>query len=154
MSELCCSGCGFLYGDPTWIEAVVSDAVWEKISLNPNHGSGILCIQCIANRCVEMGLADVKVSDMELGMMWFDRDPKTTLVDKIDRASVYYQKKYGEIPNQCFVHPNMLGEDGVDIEGLKVVSSQYMLPNHLWIGVGADLPLAKEQISISQTEGD
>ena len=53
MIDIACIGCGFSYDDPAWIEAVVSDKVFEKITVSPYQGAGILCIQCIARRCVE-----------------------------------------------------------------------------------------------------
>ncbi len=61
MIDIACIGCGFSYDDPAWIEAVVSDKVFEKITVSPYQGAGILCIQCIARRCVEAELEDVRV---------------------------------------------------------------------------------------------
>ncbi len=61
MGKVLCIGCGLPYGDKAWIEAVVADDIWEKISLSPHRGTGILCIQCIARRCVEAELEDVNV---------------------------------------------------------------------------------------------
>ena len=46
-------------------------------------------------------------TEMNTGMLWFDNDPKIDFYVKIMRASEYYQKKYGQIPNVCFVHPSM-----------------------------------------------
>lgn len=57
----CCYDCGFVYGAPGWIEAVVPNDVWELISPNENQGAGILCINCISVRCSEAGLKNVPV---------------------------------------------------------------------------------------------
>ena len=46
---------------------------------------------------------------MNIGMLWFDNDPKVNLDTKIERAAIYYAKKYGKNPTLCFVHPSMLG---------------------------------------------
>lgn len=56
-----CYDCGVLYGSPAWVEAVVSDDVWKRI--NPTHwqGAGILCVNCIAARCIKAGLIGVQV---------------------------------------------------------------------------------------------
>jgi len=45
---------------------------------------------------------------MNIGMLWFDNDPKVNLDTKIERAAIYYAKKYGKNPTLCFVHPSML----------------------------------------------
>ena len=45
---------------------------------------------------------------MNIGMLWFDNDPKAEMNTKIARAGDYYQHKYGKSPNLCFVHPSML----------------------------------------------
>lgn len=71
---------------------------------------------------------------MNAGMLWFDNDPQTDLPAKIDRAAKYYRKKYGEIPNLCFVHPKMVGESKVNGTTLHVETSETILPFHFWIG--------------------
>jgi hypothetical protein len=75
---------------------------------------------------------------MNVGMLWFDNDPRTALAAKISRAADYYRQKYGHIPDLCLVHPSMLGErlDLVDGQAGKVAvrSNRAILPGHLWIG--------------------
>jgi len=90
---------------------------------------------------------------MNIGMLWFDNDPKATLDAKIGRAAAYYREKYGKIPTLCFVNPKMLlngknppglPENGSGFEtqqkrftecGVEVRPNPAVLPNHLWIGV-------------------
>ena len=85
---------------------------------------------------------------MNIGMLWFDNDPKLGLDAKIERAASYYSEKYGKPPTVCFVHPSMIPEidkgDTSDARavkvnassgGLMVRSNQTVLPNHFWIGV-------------------
>lgn len=72
---------------------------------------------------------------MKTGMLWFDNDVKTDLAGKIKQAAIYYQKKYGCLPNVCFVHPSMLKENAPKSQGIEVQSSQMILPNHLWLGI-------------------
>lgn len=99
---------------------------------------------------------------MNIGMLWFDNDPKADLPAKIERAANYYQNKYGKRPTLCFVHPSHLpangngkppapqpdGDEqaqGSEKEGkpiliaanVEVRATRSVLPNHLWIGVGA-----------------
>lgn len=71
---------------------------------------------------------------MKTGMLWFDNDPKAQLSEKVRRAADYYAKKYGQVPNICFVHPSMVGEEIVRTKSLEVRPSGLVLPNHFWIG--------------------
>lgn len=73
---------------------------------------------------------------MKVGMLWFDEDQTSSLQARIDRAVEYYQRKYGARPNLCMVHPRTLEQDGATAAGgVKVCSSNAVLPNHLWLGV-------------------
>ncbi len=62
-NPLRCFDCGTLYGVPEWIETHVPHDIWERIqpTNHENAGAGILCIQCMAKRCVEIGLEDVPI---------------------------------------------------------------------------------------------
>lgn len=60
MNTVTCHDCHLPYGGPAWIEAVVPNEIWSRIS--PTHDDGgILCINCMARRCADMGLEDVPV---------------------------------------------------------------------------------------------
>jgi hypothetical protein len=87
---------------------------------------------------------------MNIGMLWFDNDPRASLDVKVERAAAYYRNKYGKTPTLCFVHPSMLPngskaapqsdsaekeKDGVQAGGLEVRSNRSVLPNHFWIGL-------------------
>ena len=75
---------------------------------------------------------------MNVGMLWFDNDPRTALAAKVSRAADYYRQKYGLVPDVCLVHPSMLGErrDLVEAQTGKVAirPNRAILPGHLWIG--------------------
>ena len=73
--------------------------------------------------------------DMNTGMLWFDNDPKLEFSVKIIRASEYYQKKYGQTPNVCFVNPATKVEVPSKSFGVEVQVNQMILPNHFWLGV-------------------
>jgi hypothetical protein len=68
---------------------------------------------------------------MNIGMLWYDNDPKATLETKIQRAVDYYRKKYGAAPNLCFVNTKTEGEGP---EGIEVRRTHQVLKNHLWLG--------------------
>ncbi len=79
---------------------------------------------------------------MDIGMLWFDNDPKTDLEEKILRAAAYYHHKYGKNPNLCFIHPTMIppenGCSSLSREKLTLVevrTSKTVRPNYFWIGV-------------------
>jgi hypothetical protein len=74
---------------------------------------------------------------MDIGMLWFDNDKKADLRAKIARAAKYYQNKYGDTPNLCFIHPGMLPENGNGSQAgeIEVRTSNTILPHHFWIGV-------------------
>jgi len=97
---------------------------------------------------------------MNIGMLWFDNDPKANLDAKIERAATYYQKKYGRSPTLCFIHPSMLQngklpgpetaqthnnpgdskpEKSFATCGVEIRSNRSVLPNHLWIGVNGSV---------------
>jgi len=77
---------------------------------------------------------------MTSGLMLFDNDPTTTLLQKITKAMAYYQKKYGRAPELCLVNPSMLdGKPLPDIEGMTIKSYRPVLPGHIWIGY-EDMP--------------
>ncbi|GAB4474806.1 MAG: hypothetical protein Kow0088_11060 [Anaerolineales bacterium] len=76
---------------------------------------------------------------MEIGMLWFDNDPKADLTEKIQRAAAYYRKKYGVTPDICFLHPTMLSKNDTSLRhplpDVEVRTSKSVLPNYFWIGV-------------------
>lgn len=81
---------------------------------------------------------------MNIGMLWFDNDPKDDLASKVDRAATYYNKKYGKSPDLCFVHPSMVSEAKQKANGIEIRSSGQVLPHHFWIGVNGKEPVAEE----------
>jgi hypothetical protein len=80
---------------------------------------------------------------MNIGMLWFDNDPKADLPVKIQRAVSYYQDKYGKAPNLCFVHPSMLPQPAgtepkpIKEDGVEIRANRSVLPNHLWLGINS-----------------
>lgn len=76
---------------------------------------------------------------MQIGMLWFNNDPKVSVQDRADGGGDYYNKKYGKYPNLCVVHPSMLPEFDKDQKhytnaGMELRVSRSVLPNHFWIG--------------------
>jgi hypothetical protein len=76
-------------------------------------------------------------------MLWLCT--KKELLDNIQAAADYYHQKYGRKPELCLVHPNMLKDQSVEIEGIVVRPWRPVLPGHLWIGI-EDKPVQKESV--------
>ncbi len=72
---------------------------------------------------------------MDIGMLWFDNDPKSDLLSKVTKAADYYRSKYGEEPNLCFVHPSMISQKKTKAIGINIFTNGTVLPHHFWIGV-------------------
>ncbi|MEN6408313.1 MAG: hypothetical protein ABFD44_01210 [Anaerolineaceae bacterium] len=77
---------------------------------------------------------------MNTGMLWFDNDPKTELMSKIERAARYYYQKYGQLPDLCFVHPSMLADAPARSGSIEVKTNRSVLPNHFWLGIHQTSP--------------
>lgn len=80
---------------------------------------------------------------MEIGMLWFDDDPKLDLIGKVSRAASYYLQRYGEEPNLCFVHPSMIPLPTAKTGQVTIQPNTTVLPHHFWIGVNQDEPALK-----------
>lgn len=76
---------------------------------------------------------------MYTGMLWYDNDLRTALIVKVQKASSYYLKKYGRLPDICLVHPSMLDNKHPAVlqeqgKQITIRSYQPVLPDHFWIG--------------------
>jgi hypothetical protein len=77
---------------------------------------------------------------MKTGMLWLDNEPSSTLELKIEKAVKYYQQRFGQLPNLCFVNPSLLVQAegaallSVDVMGVEILPSQRLEPEQLWIG--------------------
>jgi len=70
---------------------------------------------------------------MNTGMLWFDNS-NSLLSVKIQKATDYYHKKYGRLPNLCLVHPSMLNKKEKFGE-ITICPYRPVLPGHIWIGI-------------------
>lgn len=78
---------------------------------------------------------------MNIGMLWFDSEKLSNFSSMVADAVKYYQNKYGEIPNLCFVHPSMMekvGQSGNEM-AITIKPDKTVLPGLLWIGVDEKL---------------
>ena len=73
---------------------------------------------------------------METGLLWYD-DSTTDFAAKVLEAAERYEEKHGARPNRCYVNPECLPEDGIPGNGIKLVPSSAVLPNHFWVGIAS-----------------
>jgi hypothetical protein len=71
---------------------------------------------------------------VDTGLLWYDGS-KADFATKVLEAKERYEEKFGRKPNCCYVHPECLPEKGLPANGIKVVASPTVLPNHFWVGV-------------------
>ncbi len=71
---------------------------------------------------------------MDTGLLWYD-DSQADFATKVLEAKERYEEKFGRKPNRCYVHPECLPKEGIPANGIKVVASPTVLPNHFWVGV-------------------
>ena len=67
---------------------------------------------------------------MIAGMLWLDADKNRTLEEKISRAAEYYQHKYGEPAQTCYV-PTVTAPDEFEIGKLRVLPVGSVNLHHL-----------------------
>lgn len=72
---------------------------------------------------------------MNVGMMWFNDNPKMALTAKVREAAEYYQAKYGCAPDLCLVNPGMIAEHQLQEGRVIIRPLRSILPGHFWIGV-------------------
>jgi len=79
---------------------------------------------------------------VKTGLLWFDDDPHRKLEEKVLRAAMHYERKYGLPPTLCFVHPSAFngnGKKSVKKAGdVEIRAGRSVLPDHFWLGVAED----------------
>lgn len=70
---------------------------------------------------------------MDVGMLWLDDNKNRSLQQKLERASLYYEEKYGRFPNLCYVHQSSLEQERTVGEILLIPDPQIQ-PNCFLLG--------------------
>ena len=73
---------------------------------------------------------------LEVGLLWCDAS-ETDFEAKIQAAADRYRNKFGASPDTCHVNGATMPEGVTEfsLDGIKVIASPNILPNHFWIGV-------------------
>src|SRR2546428_12197348 len=85
---------------------------------------------------------------MEVGLLWYDPDPKWPLERKIEQAAARYLEKFGVNADTCHVHP----EDLAPHPRLRVVPDARLGHHYLWVGSDAGLPQGLRATDLSTSE--
>jgi hypothetical protein len=86
---------------------------------------------------------------MKTGLLWFDDDPRKELEEKVLRAAAHYERKYGCLPELCYVHPDAFNGNGngkraekrgkkgdvVKAGEVEVRAGRSVLLHHFWLGM-------------------
>lgn len=71
---------------------------------------------------------------MDTGLLWFDNSVQP-LTDKVAAAAAHYERRFGERPNVCYLHPEMLDKASAKQCALQLRTATHVLQHHLWIGI-------------------
>jgi hypothetical protein len=75
---------------------------------------------------------------MLIGMMWYEKDPKSTLKEKIEKALNFYQQKYGKCADTVAVSVKDSTKEiieSINIKGVTIILMKEVLTNCLWVGI-------------------
>ena len=72
---------------------------------------------------------------MRTGLLWFDGSSERTAQEKIAAAVERYRTKFGVRPNACYVNPDLLTAERVEVKGVHIVGAANILPHHFFLGV-------------------
>lgn len=69
-------------------------------------------------------------TSVNLGWLWFDNDPKTSLEEKVGQASARFRQKFGCPPRMCYVSQKALAESQPAPGSVQVRAASNVLPGH------------------------
>jgi hypothetical protein len=72
---------------------------------------------------------------MQIGLLWYDDDPRRALEEKVSQAAARYREKFGREPNVCYVHPTVMVHNEAKCGAVRVLAAPGILPHHFWLGV-------------------
>ena len=85
---------------------------------------------------------------MNVGLLWFDGSTGRDLAEKVARAAQRYEKRFGDLPNTCYVNTTHLPDGEIHVDGVTVKPATNQLPGHFWIGRETSRSRAEEQLQL------
>ncbi len=90
---------------------------------------------------------------MQEGLLWYDDDPARTVADKVSRAALRYEQKYGHAPEVCYVNTAQMQEQRELMVGLiKVMPAPIVRPHHFWLGTESERAAARTRTAQPRPE--
>lgn len=77
---------------------------------------------------------------LEVGLLWYDADPRRPAEMKIAEAAERHEEKFGIVPNVCHVSPEAYQVLGHQVDDTRVIANRWIRPNYFWLGVDPSLP--------------
>ena len=71
---------------------------------------------------------------MNIGLLYFDDNPKHDLTRRVVDAAKRYKAKYNAVPEVCYVHPDTDTEGLNKIGRVEIRKRSHILRHHFWIG--------------------
>jgi hypothetical protein len=72
---------------------------------------------------------------MTTGMFWFDQEISNSIQERIFKAAVYFQEKFGILPTVCYLNPENKFSELNDNFHIEILYTGSIQPNHLWLGI-------------------
>lgn len=76
---------------------------------------------------------------MEIAELFLVENLRGDLENQVAWAADRFQKKYGQRPTVCAIHPSLLMGRRNDLRGIQLEGRKGLLPKYLWIGIPSDL---------------
>ena len=70
---------------------------------------------------------------MQEGMLWYDNENQKEMREKISNAVDFFQAKYGQLPDICYVHPEEFVSEIVIDEKIKIQPNERVIKHHIWL---------------------
>ena len=75
---------------------------------------------------------------MKEGLLWYDSQKNVGINERITTAVKYFEKKYGYLPEKCYVNPDTMGKELHEGEQTKVITDERVIINHFWLEFSTD----------------
>ena len=72
---------------------------------------------------------------MNTGMLWFDQEISNSIQERIFKAAIYFQEKFGVLPTVCYLNPESDVSDSLELFDIEILYNGGIQPNHVWLGV-------------------
>ncbi|HEV7129826.1 MAG TPA: hypothetical protein VGN32_20505 [Ktedonobacterales bacterium] len=94
---------------------------------------------------------------IQLGVLWFDDDPKRPLAQKVEQAVVRYRERLGRAPDLCQLNPAQAAalatQKAAGLPALRLVADASVRPNYFLVGSEDELVATEPSWAAALAEG-